>query len=242
MAKYALRIEARSLRSQGESIGAIALQLGVSKSSVSYWVRGDIVLTIDQLEKLRKSALKGQEKGRLKTRQIKFEKRQLFLSDFRDKGIKEISDINPRELFISGLALYWAEGTKSFRNRRVEFCNSDPRMVKFVTFWLSKCLNVEKSDLIAVVGINEIHRYRETEVKQYWSEISGIPLEQFRKTSFKKVINKKVYDNPENHFGTLSILVVRSTNLYYQIMGLLEGLTLANKKWQRSSGVRAGDS
>lgn len=241
MAKYLLRLKARELRNQGLSIRDIALQLKVSKSSVSYWVR-DIILTVEQLEKLRRSELSGWEKGRLKSRQIKKEKRERLLLTFIRNGVEHFSYLNKKEFFIVGLALYWAEGGKSSRNRRVEFCNSDPRMIKFLILWLKECFEVESTNLRAVVGINEIHYQREQIVKEYWSKISGIPIEQFRKTSFKKVKNKKVYDNFDQHFGTLSILVAKSTNLYYKIMGLIEGLSSVNKIGQRSSGVRAVDS
>lgn len=92
--------------------------------------------------------------------------------------------------------------------------------------WLKKCFNVRPENLICVVGINEMHRSRENIVKGYWSRFTRIPLKQFRKTSFKKVPTKKVYENFDEHYGTLSILVVKSTNLYYKINGLMEGLSL----------------
>lgn len=65
MAKPLLRIKARKLREKGESVNKIAEKLGVSKSTASYWVR-DIILSLNQLEKLRSNSLKGAERGRLK--------------------------------------------------------------------------------------------------------------------------------------------------------------------------------
>jgi hypothetical protein len=78
-------------------------------------------------------------------------------------------------------------------------------MVKLLILWLNHCLEVKNEDLRVVVGINQVHQPREQMVKKYWSEATGIPLEQFRKTIFKYVVNEKVYDNFEQHFGTLSI-------------------------------------
>ena len=52
MAKYELRIKARELRTSGESVRNITKKLTVSKGTASIWVR-DIILTVDQLEKLR---------------------------------------------------------------------------------------------------------------------------------------------------------------------------------------------
>lgn len=224
MAKSQLNLKARKLRRSGVSINQISLKLDVSKGSVSWWVR-DIILTEAQLTKLKASEEKGRALGRLKTTQIKRDKRLKFLEEFDQAGTNKLSLLTENELFVAGLALYWAEGGKSFRNRRVEFCNSDPMMIKFILIWFERCFKVSKQDLKCVVGINQIHSSREVAVKKYWSDLTGIPLSQFRKTSFKKVVNNKVYENFDDHYGTLSVLVARSARLYYQIMGLIKGLT-----------------
>ncbi len=221
-----MRLESRKLRSNGMSIKDIAIKLNVGRSSVSYWV-GDIVLTEEQLFLLKQSELSGKEKGRLKSAIIKKEKRKNLLEGFNSLGSKEIQYLNRRELLLVGLALYWSEGSKSDRNRRVEFCNSDPAMIKLFITWLVDCFKEKSENLTVVVGINNIHAFREKEVKRYWSQVLNIPLAQFRKSSFKKAKSKKVYDNMDRHFGTLTVRVVRSTNLYYKIMGLIHGLHLA---------------
>ncbi len=226
MAKSLLRLEARKLRGKGVSIRSIARELKAARSSVGYWVR-DIVLTEEQLVLLKQSELKGHEKGRLKAAIIKKEKRANLVKTFNVSGGREISYISSRELLLVGLALYWAEGSKGDQTRRVEFCNSDPVMIKLFIKWLIDCFGVKNEDLRGIVGINQIHAFRVEQVKRYWLGISGIPLEQFRKTSLKKAKSKKVYDNMDNHFGTLCIRVAKSTNLYYKIMGLIRGLHLA---------------
>jgi len=226
MAKYKLRLEARELRKQGVSIRDISNSLKVAKSSVSWWVR-DIVLSEIQKARLDASEIKGREFGLFKTMQIQRERRAAYIEKFDTLGITRMSSVSKNELFILGLGLYWAEGGKSNKNRRVEFCNSDPRMIKFLLLWLEMCFKVPLGDFRCVVGINQIHESREEIVKKYWSKSTGIPLDQFRKTSFKRVINNKVYDNFENHYGTLTVLVAKSTDLYYEIMGLIKGLSKA---------------
>lgn len=64
MAKFRERIRARKLRTQGLSVKNIATQLKVSKSTASLWVR-DIILSLEQLEKLQQRRIKAGEKGRL---------------------------------------------------------------------------------------------------------------------------------------------------------------------------------
>lgn len=224
MSKSMLRLEAIRLRRKGVSVKSIAQTLGISKSSASHWVR-DIVLTVAQLENLRQASIKGAELGRLKSALIQREKRMKLIEESKSAGINRLSSLTKRELLIAGLALYWGGGGK--KNRRVEFCNSDPGMIKFLILWLEKCFNVETSRLRCTVGINESHIKREKIVRKYWSEVLDIPLEQFRKTSFKRVKNSKIYDNFDNHFGTLSVVVSKSSSLFYEILGLIVGLNMA---------------
>ncbi len=221
MAKSLLKLEARKLRKRGISVKKIANYLKVSKSSASYWTR-DIILSVEQLEKLRRSMLKGAALGRFRGSQIQKQRRLKRIESSRLEGIKLLSKLKQREFLIAGLALYWGEGSK--KSQEVEFCNSDPKMIQFLILWLQKCFNIPASDIKCIVGINEIHHKREQIVKEYWSKVSGIPLSQFRKTSFKKIKNKKIYENFNEHYGTLSVSVAKPSRFYFKIIGLIDGL------------------
>lgn len=221
MANYQLRLEARELRSQGVSVKTIAKTLGISKSTSSIWVR-DIILSVEQLEALRQSSIKGSERGRLKGALAQKEKKRKLLEEAKIEGIKQLSQIQDKELFVMGLALYWGEGGK--RSRRIEFCNSDPKMIQFLLYWFKKYFSVQNEAFVCTVGINEIHKEREQMVREYWSNVSGVPLTQFYKTSFKHSVSKKVFANFEEHYGTLSIVVRKSALMHCRLMGLIEGL------------------
>lgn len=227
MAKYDLRLKARALRKRGVSVKQIAEELKIARSSASIWVR-DIILTIEQLEALKKSSLKGAERGRLKSALLQKARWATQLEEHRKFGLETIGNLSDRELLIAGLALYWGEGSK--KDRTVQFCNSDPKMVQFLLMWLRTCFSIEDKDIYCTVGINELHAERDELVKVYWSNITGIPLNQFRKTSLKKVTNKKVYDNFDSHFGTLSIKVRQPSRFYGKIIGLIEGLAEGNAR------------
>lgn len=221
MAKSLLRIKARNLRSKGESVKEISKKLYIAKSTVSLWVR-DIILSVEQLEKLKQRSIKGGELGRLKGALMQKNRRLELVMKYREQGIKRLKNISENEFFVAGLALYWAEGSK--KRREVSICNSDPDMINFMIVWLKKFFSLPVLRLKAVVGINYIHKDREEEVKKYWSAVTGIPLEQFRKTSFKKTNNKKIYSNFKEHFGTLSIKVLKSADICYKILGFIDGL------------------
>lgn len=224
MAKSLLRLKARKLRKKGVSVKKIAQYFKISKSTASIWVR-DIILSVEQLEKLKKSSLDGAERGRLNNALMQKDKWKKNMEQFKTLGIETIGNLTERELMIAGLALYWGEGYK--KGRRVQLCNSDPKMIQFLLLWLQKSFQVDSQDIRCRIGINYIHFKREKIVKEYWSKITSIPLTQFTNTSFKKVENKKVYDNFNDHYGTLSVEIVQPSRYYGKIIGLIEGLSIS---------------
>ncbi len=223
MAKSLLKIQARKLREKGVSVRDISKELHVSKGSASIWTR-DIILSIDQLEKLRKNMLKGGELGRVKGALVQKNRRLATIDRCNKEGINTIAVLSKREFLMAGLALYWAEGAKT--NGKLSFCNSDPNLIKFMIGWLKNNFNIETERLSLHVGINEVHRGRDEVVKKYWSELTGIPLNQFRKTSFKNFSVHKVYKNHNEHYGTLVVLVLKPGELYYKILGLIKALSI----------------
>lgn len=222
MAKSKERIEARRLRRGGMSIKEIAKKLRVAKSSVSTWCI-DIRLNLDQLEILSTKEELGRAKGRMAAAKKKIQERKQRLEHFAKIGSQKVGKTSLRDLFMVGIALYWAEGDK--RDRRLMFCNSDPRMILIWIRWLKVCLDIPLSQLTFAVGINEAHKERVQEVEKYWANLIGVSLDQFTKTSLKKVKSQKVYENHSKHFGTLMIKVQKSTNLSYEVLGQIEGIS-----------------
>lgn len=214
------------MRSMGESVGVIAKNIGVSKSTVSLWVR-DIILSIEQLETLRNRWIRGTERGRLKGAFMQKNRRLNLIKKMEEEGKERFRNLSDEEFFSAGIALYWGEGSK--KKREFYICNSDPELIKFMILWLEKFFGIGKDRLKAVVGINEIHRKRDEKVKKYWVEITGIPLSQFRNTSFKKSKVHKVYENFNEHFGTLGVRVLKGTVIYYKMLGLITGLSSSIK-------------
>jgi len=221
MAKSRQKIKARQLRKQGRSIKEIAKLLNISKGSASIWCR-DIELTKRQTEALYQNMLKGNYAGRIKGARMQKERKEKKIRYYIEKGLKEISKLNKRELFIAGLALYWGEGSK--KNPATNFYNSDPLIIKFMIKWFKEIFHIEDNRFLMYVTINKAHRKRLIKVIKYWSEITSIPVAQFRKPILIKAKNKKIYENFESHYGTLCVRIAKSTNLYYQILGYLNAL------------------
>ena len=226
MAKSKQRNKAIEMRKRGVSVRTIAKEVGVSKSSASLWVR-DIILSVEQMEELKKRKIKGWELCRLKGALTQKQRRLDLIKKEKKEGIINLKNLSEREFFVSGVALYWAEGSK--KRREFSICNSDPEMIVFLIKWMNKFFGIETKNIKVVVGINEIHRKREQMVKDYWSKVTGIPISQFRKTSFKKTKNNKVYENFNEHYGTLGVHALKGSGFYYKMLGLISGLSKAGR-------------
>ena len=128
--KLAKQNEARRLRAQGASVRQIALALGVSKSSVSRWVRG-IELSDAQECRLWENCREGQRKGLKNARKAKKEQAEQRRAVYRDDGFQlAASD----EAFRIICSIYWGEGTKS--KNVFEVTNGDISMLLVVGRWL----------------------------------------------------------------------------------------------------------
>jgi predicted transcriptional regulator len=222
MAKSIERMRAREMRREGVSIKVIAKNVGVSKSSVSVWCR-DVELTIEQQNKLIEDDRKGGAIGRAVAAKCKIQERLDRVEKYWEAGRKLVGEMSERDLFVIGIALYWAEGCK--KGRKFSFSNSDPKMIRLWIWWLEKCLKISHEDIVCCVGINQIHKYRIEDVEQFWSGVTGVPISSFTKASLKKVNSAKVYENPENHFGTLNVIVRKGTNDNYLMAGLIDGIS-----------------
>ena len=103
-AKDDLREKARELRTQGLSYNEITAQLGVSKSSVSLWVR--------DLPCPKKFAYVHNERRQEGLRKYN-EARAAQRAAESAASAAEIGELTDREILIAGAIAYWCEGTKS---------------------------------------------------------------------------------------------------------------------------------
>lgn len=117
-AKDDLRDQARALRTQGLSYNEIVTRLGVSKSSVSLWVRD-----IPCPERFAYVHSERRKEGLRKFNEAETARKAAQTQ----AAANEIGDLTDREILIAGAIAYWCEGTKSKpyrRDYRVIFVNS----------------------------------------------------------------------------------------------------------------------
>jgi hypothetical protein len=143
----------------------------------------------------------------------------------------EIAEMSDRELFILGVGLYWAEGTKDKpydRRETVIFVNSDPGMIEVFLAWL-ELLGVERERLRYTVMIHETADV--TAAEQYWSDLVGADRSAFYKTTLKRHNPKTVRKNVGDAYrGCLAIRVLKGADLYRRIEGWWSGMVVEAKR------------
>jgi hypothetical protein len=217
-----LKDKVRILRSEGWSLGKLQKEFDLPKTTIHSWIL-DIKVTKQQQKLIRIFALQALQEGRQKSQIIRKNKRISKEKEKLAKGIKAIGKLSDKELFIAGIALYWAEGFKNRHEHRLGFCNSDPAMVKFYIHWLEKCLHINKKNLVARLTLNHVYELKTEEIEQYWSQLTGIPLSQFTKPFFQNTKWQKKF-NENNYHGVLRIHVRDSLDHLLEMKGWLEGL------------------
>jgi transposase-like protein len=135
-AKDDLHAKARELRAKGMTYTEIAGQLGVSKSSVSLWVRDMPRQGRLSYDAYRKRNAEAVSRHWAELRSIRGARRYAA----RERASAEIGTLTDREILIAGAVAYWCEGSKSKQHRpqdRIIFVNSDPRLIVFFLRFLA---------------------------------------------------------------------------------------------------------
>jgi transposase-like protein len=218
-AKDEVHAEARELRAQGLGYNEIATRLGVSKSSVSLWVR-------DMPRPPRLSPAESKKRSADGVRRF-WERERAYRDEFRAGAAREIGELTDREILIAGAIAYWCEGTKSKPYRtgadRVTFMNSDPGLVRFFLRFLDAA-GIQRGDLVFNVHIHETGDVEGAQ--RFWAEVTGAPASQFGRPLLKRHNPKTIRKNTgAGYHGCLRIDVRRSGEFYRKIEGWVSGIT-----------------
>jgi predicted transcriptional regulator len=152
-AKDDLRAMARELRRQGLVYNEIAAKLGVSKSSVSLWVRN-----VPRSETLSYEESRARQAAGVSAYwDSERERREQARVNVSQAAAQQIGPLSDREILIAGAVAYWCEGAKNKpyrRTDRIDFINSDPQLVTLFLRFLETA-GVSRDRLIFRVSIHE---------------------------------------------------------------------------------------
>jgi len=199
------REQARALRAQGMTLAEIANQLGVSKSSVSIWVR-DVPFTPSK-----------RRTGARRRPHPAHERKLREIEACDAEGRRLIGALSEGAFLAAGVALYAGEGSKT--EGAVKFANTNAEILRFFCAWLRRSFAIDESRL-------RIHLYLHqgldlARAQAFWAEVTGIPIAQFTKP-YRAVPDIGIRHN-KHVFGCATV-VYGCTRTHRLIMGLIRAL------------------
>ena len=221
--KESLKEKAIQLRKAGSTYSEILRSVPVAKSTISLWLRS-VGLSVAQRQKLTQKKLEAAKRGGEARKRHRIQLTERILRE----AAKEVGKITPRELWLIGAMLYWAEGSKEKEGNYgvgVQFTNSDPHMVKLFLKWLTDVCKVPKGEIYFDIFIHENSKNSVEQVKKYWSSATNFSEHHFPHLYFKR---NKVKTNRKNvgesYFGLVKVRVRASSILNRKIAGWTRGV------------------
>jgi hypothetical protein len=169
----------KKLYSSGYSLSEVAVKVKMSSSGVKYILK--------------------KEKVQIRTRsdavRIKHHKR---LDSYSCSLPKKVP-ISLKKLYITGLALYWGEGSKT--GNTVAIANSDPFLILTFLDFLRKVCHVDEKRLHILIHYH--NDQNEKKLVTFWSNLTKIDKKQF----YTSTIHTKVTKDSTKRlkFGTISL-------------------------------------
>jgi hypothetical protein len=195
----------RALRRLGLMQSEIRQIIPVAKSTLSYWCR-DVCLTPDQVAAIRERGYSQTGVPRDTQRQ-----RRKDITVVRTRARRSASRWSAEPLFVAGVALYWAEGSKS-RNDLV-IANTDPALLRLFILWVRTYLDPDAEFRLSLhlhIGNDE------PAAQQSWRRMLSLPSARFTKTYVKPAGT----GHRKNHLdhGVCRVRVCRSADYWHTTM------------------------
>jgi transcriptional regulator with XRE-family HTH domain len=203
--KAAEQEQARLLRAKNMTLEDIATELGVSKSSVSLWVR-DVPFTPSKRRHGPHRRPHPQHLAKLAE-----------IEAMDAEGVARIATLSDDAFLVAGTALYAGEGAK--RDGSVSFANSEPAMIKLHCAWLRRFFEIDESRLRVRVYLHEGLDLECAE--EFWSHVTAIPRAQFH-APYRAVADPSIRRNKHEH--GCAYVVYSCSHTHRQVMGLVRAL------------------
>jgi len=234
-AKDSLRDKAVELRRAGWTVPAIALELGVAKSTAYLWAK-EIPLdsTPEQREERRQRRMEQMQEARWEPHRKKRDADHAAAGERLGRWVGALSD---RELMLMGAVAYWCEGAKekpwSASGRGLEFINSDPGLILLFVRYV-ELLGVSHLDLTYRLSIHESADI--AAATAWWAEVIGVPAGQFGKPIVKTHNPSTVRRNiGDSYRGCLIVYVPKSSRLYWEVEGVMGGIATSSAQWRAAT-------
>lgn len=230
------------MRQRGRTYSEILAEIPVAKSTLSEWLKS-VGLSKPQKQRITQKRLAAAQRGADSRKNTRLHE----LEEHIVKGRDHVGSLSPRELWLIGVSLYWAEGSKQREtdlSRGVTFGNSDVEMIKVFMQWLH-LMGISGS---AYYFELYVHETRKTEIpvfKAWWARQLDLPVKRIDRVYLKKGNIKTNRKNTGDlYHGLIRIKVNASTVLNRKINGWIHGIvaSLGSGVIGNTPAFGAGDS
>jgi predicted transcriptional regulator len=234
------------MRKRGFSYSEIHDRLGISKSTLSFWlakIKVDDYFPIKMKERQLEALRRGVERKKTQAEQA--------IETIKNSSSKDIGKISAREMWLMGVVLYWKERLTQERDndlkRGFRFSSADGLLIQFILKWLRDIGKIEDHEIIFDIFAHAEMKNKTADIIDYWASITKLPSHRFTHIYFQKTsksLKRKSRrqrqgsiqshgpqkSNPQpggmgqSHFGFLRIRVKASSLLVRQIAGWVKGI------------------
>lgn len=220
------------LRKKGHSYTEIKDETGVAKSTINNWLTfAGLTLSKEHLEIQNKKRIENHVLGTLASKVTRSKNKAQDINNFIQKYKQNIDD----PLFVAGIMLYEAEGSKGDNNC---FSNSDFRLIRTYIMFLEKFFNIGNTNLSYRIYIHETRMPDLQRIIKFWSKKLEIS-DKLIKISWKHniVTNKRVN---LNYVGQMSIRVNKQSHFTKKILTISDIILSRYYNAESSNGRTLG--
>ncbi|MBI2669856.1 MAG: hypothetical protein HYX20_01800 [Candidatus Yanofskybacteria bacterium] len=169
------------LRRSGKSYKQISRELEIPISTLAGWFK-DEPWSIEIRDRLASTESLAYPEKLKRLIAIVKHKYAILHESYRKEARDEFPALKNAGLFIAGLMLYWGEGDKKVENSIVRLNNSELGMIRVFYLFLTKAMDIPSEkirfNLLLYPDLADMP------LKRLWSNATGIPLSQFRKSVY----------------------------------------------------------
>lgn len=201
------------LRKKGLSYTEIKKETGIAKSTINNWLSfAGLTLSKEHIDIQNKKRAENHVLGTAASKITRKRRKDEDIQNFINLQKANFKD----PLFVAGIMLYEAEGTKSDSNG---FSNSDFRLVNLYIKFLEKYLGLSKNENMTFrIYIHEIRKMDLERVKRFWSSKLSVDIDKFA-ISWKHNIVAKKQENLD-YVGQLSMSVRKVSHFASKMIAL----------------------
>ncbi len=206
------RLEARRIRVEEQmSLKDIAECLGVSKGSVSLWVR-DLPLSKETIEERQLAGcFKGGKSRADDARAIRIQHQQTG---------RNMAQHQSDPLFMAGCMMHWAEGAKD--KNRAKICNTDPHFLRLWLRFIMRFFDVQTEDFRLTINCYLNNGKTKRQIELYWLKQLNLPKSCLKATVIVTKHPMSTGAKKNRHPYGVASVSVHSTKIVQHIWGAIK--------------------